>query len=121
MKPAKKAFLILSLTSALATPAFAHDDKEKEEKVEWANVPAAVQATITGHASGGQVISVDKDVERDGVEYEAKVKGTDGKMTDVSVKADGTFIKAEADDQDEHGEHHGKDKGDKEDKDDDKD
>ena len=118
MNPAKKAFLIVSLTSALAAPAFAHDDKEKEEKVEWANVPAAVQATITGHSSGGQVVSVEKDVEKDGTEYEAKVKGTDGKMTEVSVKADGTFIKAEADDENEHGEHDGKD--DKEDKDDDK-
>ena len=114
MNPAKKVFLIVSLTSALAAPAFAHDDKEKEEKVEWSNVPAAVQATITGHSSSGQVVSVEKDVEKDGIEYEAKVKGTDGKMTEVSVKADGTFIKAEADDNDDN-EHDGKDKDDKDD------
>ena len=106
MNPGKKAFVIVSIVAALAAPVFAHGDKDKgksdEEKVEWNNVPAAVQSTITSNSAGGEVVSVEKE----GSDYEAKVKGKDGKMSEVKVSGDGKLIKVEAEDEEEHGEHH---------------
>ncbi len=103
MNPTKKSFLLVTAVAALAAPVFAHGDKEKgnEEKVEWNSVPKAVQTTITNNSSGGQVVGVEKE----GADYEAKVKGTDGKMSEVKVSGDGKLIKVEACDEKEYGKH----------------
>ena len=119
MNPTRKTFLTVSFAiAALAAPAFGHGDKdkEKEEIVPWESVPAAVQSTITSNSSGGKVTSVEKEMKEGAVEYEAKVTGTDGKMSEVKVGADGKLIKVEADDEKEHHHHDGdKDKDDDED------
>jgi hypothetical protein len=101
MNQTKRTLIMITIATALATPVFAHGDKEKEEKVEWNNVPAQVQSTITSNSSGGQVVSVEKE----GTEYEAKVKGTDGKMSEVKVGEDGSLVKVEACDEHGHGKH----------------
>lgn len=124
MNPTKKTLLIIGIATALTAPAFAHGQKGKnqEEKVDWNNVPAAVQSTITSHASGGQVVSVEKENEHGIVQYEAKVKGTDGKMSEIKVGQDGKFLKTEAcnekGNEKGHGKHH---EGKGEDHEDDKD
>ena len=104
--PTKKTFLLISLVVASAAPAFAHGnkDKDKEEKVEWNSVPTAVQSTITSNSAGGQVVSVEKE----DANYEAKVKGTDGKMSEVKVSGDGKLIKVGAEGEHKHGKHHEK-------------
>ncbi|MGI8821099.1 MAG: PepSY domain-containing protein [Chthoniobacterales bacterium] len=105
MKFTEKAFLIATITAALAAPVFAHDNGEKEndheEKVEWNSVPAPVQATIKSNSAGGQIVSVEKETEKDAVEYEAKVKGPDGKMSEVKVSESGTLIGVKAEDEDD--------------------
>jgi hypothetical protein len=119
MNPTKKTLLIIGIATALAAPAFAHGHKGKgqEEKVDWNNVPAAVQTTITSHASGGQVVSVEKENEHGVMQYEAKVKGTDGKMSEIKVGEDGKFLKMKACNEKGHGKHEGKGHDDDDDKD----
>ncbi len=108
MKPTKKTLIIIGIATALAAPALAHGHKEKgqEEKVDWNSVPAAVQSTITSHAAGGQVVSVEKENEHGVMQDEAKVKGTDGKMSQVKVGQDGKFLEMKACDGTHHGHHH---------------
>jgi hypothetical protein len=119
MNLTKKTLLIMGIATALVAPAFAHGHKDKgqEEKVDWNNVPAAVQSTITSHASGGQVMSVEKENEHGVIQYEAKVKGTDGKMSEIKVGEDGKFLKMKACDAKGHGCCEGKGHHDDDDKD----
>jgi hypothetical protein len=76
----------------------------EDEAVPLSAVPSVVQSTIQAHANGGMVGKVEKETEKGRVVYEAKVKGKDGKCTEVAVAEDGTLVKAEADDAE--GEHH---------------
>ena len=91
----KKAFLLLALpiTMAYAASSFAG----KEEKVQWSQVPAAVQKTITKHSGGGKIEEIEKEKEtKDGKSvtiYEAKVKKPDGKEFEIEVGEDGKLIK----------------------------
>jgi uncharacterized membrane protein YkoI len=97
----KTALVALAIAAGLALTVIAGKELVKEEKVDWQNVPAAVQATITANANGGTVIEVEKEIEKGAVVYEAEVKGADGKKFDVQVAADGRLIKSEADEADE--------------------
>jgi uncharacterized membrane protein YkoI len=100
-KASKAALAVLATTAGVALTVFAGKELAKEEKVEWKDVPAAVQATITANANGGTVIEVEKEIENGAVVYEAEIKGTDGKKFDVEVAADGKLIKSEADEEEE--------------------
>ena len=90
--------------------------KEEEVKVAWKDVPVAVQTTIQANLKGGTVTEVEKDTEDGKVAYTAKVKGADGKISEVEVAEDGKLIKIEADDNDAEGGHKVADKDDDKDK-----
>ena len=91
----KKALLLIALpiTMAYAASSFAG----KEEKVQWSQVPAAVQKTITKHARGGKIEEIEKETEtKEGKSvtvYEAKIKKPDGKEFEIEVGEDGKLIK----------------------------
>lgn len=95
-----KTFRIFALTVAMvfAASSFA---SEKEEKVEWASVPAVVQKTITENLGDGKVEEIEKETKtKDGQSvtvYEAKVKKSDGKKIEIKVSEDGKLIKMEGD------------------------
>ncbi|MGI9088350.1 MAG: PepSY domain-containing protein [Chthoniobacterales bacterium] len=117
MKTTRTILLIVAIGTALAAPAFAHGhhhgnkQENDEQKVEWSDVPAAVQTTIQQNSAGGQVVEVEKEMKGDKSIYEAEVKGTDGKLSEVKVNEDGTLIKVQAkqEDGEEHGDHEDKD------------
>ena len=77
--------------------AYAASSFAKDEKVEWSQVPAAVQKTITENARGGKVEKIEKETESKGGKpvtfYEAKVKKPDGKKFEIEVGEDGKLIK----------------------------
>ena len=97
--------LIIGLLAGLAVPVLA---KENEQTVDWKDVPAAVQNTITANANGGTVTEVEKETKKDKTIYEADVKSADAKKTEIKVSADGTLIKAKAEDEDKDGDDDGK-------------
>ena len=87
--------VVISAAMLLAVPVFA------DEKVEWADVPPAVQKTITDHAGGGKIDEIEKETKtRDGKSitlYEAEVKKPDGKKIEIEVAEDGKLIKVKDD------------------------
>jgi len=101
--------LIIGLLSGLAVSALAKE--EDEQTVDWKDVPAAVQSTITTNANGGTVTEIEKETKKGKLVYEADVKSTDGKELEIKVAEDGTLIKVKAEDDDKDG-----DKKDKDDK-----
>lgn len=82
-------------TLALAVPAFA------DEKVQWSDVPASVQKTITENAGGGKIEEIEKETEtisgKKTTVYEADVKQPDGKKIEIKVGEDGKLIKIDKD------------------------
>ena len=68
----------------------------KEVTVSWESVPAVVQSTILAHQYGGTVGKVEKETMKCGTVYEAKVKGADGKCSEVKVAEDGKLLKYKA-------------------------
>ena len=94
--------LVIGLLAGLAIPVLA---KENEQTVDWKDVPAAVQSTITANANGGTVAEVEKETKKDKVVYEADVKSADGKKTEIKVSADGALIKMKAEGEDKDGDH----------------
>jgi hypothetical protein len=103
MKFISKPTLILALIAGLAVPVIA-EENENEQTVDWKNVPAAVQNTITANANGGTVTKVEQKTKDGATVYEADVKGTDGKESEVKVGADGKLIKVKVEDQEKEGE-----------------
>ena len=73
----------------------------KEEKVQWSELPTAVQKTITDNAGGGKVEEIEKETKsKDGktiIVYEAEVKKPDGKKVEIKVGEDGKLIELERD------------------------
>lgn len=73
----------------------------KEARVEWSEVPAVVQRTITHHAEGGEIEEVEKEIKlKNGntvTIYEAEVKRPDGKKIEIKVGEDGKLIELEED------------------------
>ena len=98
--------LALGLTVVLAGISFAAEKKDGDENdhvVPWSEVPAAVQAAITAEAKGGKIESVERETERKGVTYEAKVKLADGNELEIETDAAGKVLKVEREDgEDEH-------------------
>jgi uncharacterized membrane protein YkoI len=64
------------------------------------DLPAAVQATINTHANGAKVGKIEEETEKGSTVYEAEVKTTDGKEIEIQVAPDGTFVKTEAENED---------------------
>ena len=88
---------VLMVTAfAVALTAFADG---KEEKVKLADCPEAVQKTINDNLSGGTIVEIEKETNKDGtVTYEAEVKKADGTEIEIEVAADGKLIKIETED-----------------------
>ena len=68
----------------------------KEVNVSWTDVPTVVQSTIQTHQFGGTVGKIEKETMKCGTVYEAKVKGPDGKYSEVKVAEDGKLLKYKA-------------------------
>ena len=99
----KKLFMSVVLPAAMvfATSAFAG----KEERIQWTDVPPAVQKTITDNAGGGKIEEIEKETETQKVRilhfdgsktvtvYEAEVEKPDGKEIEIKVSEDGKLIK----------------------------
>jgi hypothetical protein len=93
-----KTLLTIVALAALPGSAFAKDKKAAAgARVNWKDVPAAVQTTIQSSAAGGKVVEVDKATKNGVLFYYAEVKGTDGKWTKVYVTDTGTLMKVEDD------------------------
>ena len=93
----KRSILLSVGAMVFATSALAG----KEEKVQWSQLPAAVQKTITDNAEGGKVEEIEKEMKsKDGktiTVYEAEVKKSDGKKVEIKVGEDGKLIELERD------------------------
>ncbi|HVW64611.1 MAG TPA: PepSY domain-containing protein [Nitrosospira sp.] len=95
MKTSILSALFFSIAVVLATPAFA------DEKVQWSDVPAAVQKTITENADGGKIEEIEKETKTiNGKKtpiYEAEVRKKDGSKIEIKVGEDGKLIAVEKD------------------------
>lgn len=99
----KKLFMSLVLPAAMvfATSAFAGE----EERIQWTDVPPAVQKTIVDHAGGGKIEEIEKETKTQHARvlhfdndkivtvYEAEVEKPDGKEIEIRVGEDGKLIK----------------------------
>lgn len=92
-------------------------EEEKDEKIPFASLPAAVQKTIQAEADAksATVGEVEKETEKGKTEYEAKITQKDGKKFEVVVAEDGSLIKTKADDDEKEGKEHHKKGGKEED------
>lgn len=79
----------MGLFAGLAIPALA---KENEQTVNWNNLPAAVQNTITANARGGKVKKIEVETEKGATTYEAKVKSHHDAKIEIEIAADGTLL-----------------------------
>ncbi len=66
------------------------------EKVQWPDLPAAVQQVITQNADGGNIEAIEKEAETAGADtisvYEAGVRKADGSKIRIKVGEDGQLI-----------------------------
>ena len=99
----KKLFVSVVLPAAMvfATSVFA----ENQERIQWTDLPPAVQKTITDNAGGGKIEEIEKETkiqharalhfDNDKVVtvYEAEVEKPDGKEIAIEVGEDGKLIK----------------------------
>jgi len=99
MNATVKTLLTITALAALPGSAFAknHTKKATGVRVNWKDVPAAVQTAIQSNAAGGKVREVDKDTANGVLFYYAEVRGTDRKWIKVYVTDTGTLIKVEPD------------------------
>src|SRR5574340_1030473 len=93
-----KTLLIVALPVAMAFAASSFAG-EKEEKIQWSSVPAAVQKTITENSGGGKVEEIEKETKmkhgKSVTVYEAKGKKSDGKEVEIKVGEDGKLMEVE--------------------------
>jgi hypothetical protein len=68
------------------------------EKIEWSDVPAEVQKTITEKGGGGTIEEIKKKTESVGAGltsiYAAEVRKTDGSKIEIKVDEDGNLIRS---------------------------
>ena len=78
--------------------AFRYGHKE-EKDVSFSEVPKAVQKTITDNARGAKVDKVEKETKNGETLYEAKVKASDDRETEIKVNENGDLreLKTEKD------------------------
>ena len=98
-----KLFMSVVLPAAMvfATSAFAGE----QERIQWTDVPPAVQKTIIDHAGGGKIEEIEKETKIQKVRilhfdgsktvtvYEAEVEKPNGKEIEIKVGEDGKLIK----------------------------
>ncbi|HEX8280639.1 MAG TPA: hypothetical protein VF551_04630 [Chthoniobacterales bacterium] len=89
-----RVLLVLALMFSITSPASAKG-KGLREKVAWADVPRAVQATIRENSAGGEIVAVEKRTKRGVISYDAEVKRADGKILGIEVAPDGKLISVE--------------------------
>jgi hypothetical protein len=93
----KKSFIAILLPVALAfsMPAFS------DEKVQWSDIPPAVQKTISENMSGGIIEEIEKETETISGNktkiYEVDVRMPDGKKIELKVGEDGKLIDIDKD------------------------
>jgi hypothetical protein len=99
----KKLFMSVALPTAMvfATSAFAGE----EERIQWTDVPPAVQKTIIDNAGGGKIEEIEKETKTQHARilhfdsdkivtvYEAEVEKPNGKEIEIKVDEDGKLIK----------------------------
>ena len=97
-----KLFMSVVLPAAMvfATSAFA-----EQERIQWTDVPPAVQKTIIDNAGGGKIEEIEKETKIQKVRvlhfdgsktvtvYEAEVEKPNGKEIEIRVGEDGKLIK----------------------------
>ena len=87
--------VVIPVAMMLAASAFA------DEKIQWSDVPASVQKTITDHVGNGKIEEIEKETEtKDGktvTVYEAEVRKPGGKKFEIEVGEDGELIKLKDD------------------------
>lgn len=89
----RKALLMalpLVATVAFASPSYAIFDKET--KIQWSDVPSAVQKTINLQAEGGKVDEVEKETKGNTSVYEAKVNTRDDATLRLKVEESGKLV-----------------------------
>ena len=101
MKPQLFMSVVLPTAMVFATSAFAG----KEERIQWTDVPPAVQKTIIDHAGGGKIEEIEKETKIQKVRilhfdsgktvtvYKAEVEKPDGKEIEIDVGEDGKLVK----------------------------
>lgn len=93
----KKPFVAIFLPVALALSTLAFAD----EKVQWSDVPAAAQKTITENSGQGAIEEIEKETEmisgKKTTIYEADVRQPDGKKIEIKVSEDGKLIEIDKD------------------------
>jgi uncharacterized membrane protein YkoI len=65
---------------------------EKEEIVQWADVPADAQKAITDNAHGGKVEKITKETKDDKAVYDAKILTADSPKIKMKVQEDGKLL-----------------------------
>ena len=84
------------------------DEEDNETKVAIADVPAPVRDTLTKESGGATIASVDKEMGKHGVCYEADAM-MNGKNYEIKVMPDGTLISKKLDPEDDEKGHEDKD------------
>jgi uncharacterized membrane protein YkoI len=89
-----KNLILGAVASAGVAFAFSvHASENKSEAVDQKSLPAAVQATITEKAAGGEIVQVQREDDKDGRwNYEVVVK-SNGKEWGFEVDPKGKFVK----------------------------
>lgn len=85
------ALAVLALLVGASAPAVAKG-RGVREKVEWAQLPPAVQATIESNTKGGKITAIEKRTRRGEVTYSAEVKLAADKILEIEVSADGKLL-----------------------------
>ena len=92
--------VVLPAAMVFATSAFG-----EEERIQWTDVPPAVQKTILDNAGGGKIEEIEKETQTQHARvlhfdsdkivtvYEAEVEKPDGKEIEIRVSEDGKLIK----------------------------
>lgn len=95
--------IAFALMFCLAVAVMAAEKAESGEKggaqtVTFAQLPKAVQKTLTKHVGqGGKIDEIEKETENGKVVYSADVTKADGKMYDIVIGSGGRFIREEID------------------------
>jgi hypothetical protein len=95
---------VLLLSTAMSCAAQGKEKEEKEEKegnetkVQFSQVPQAVQTTLKEESHGATITTVDKESDEGKTIYEADVD-IKGKNYEIKVAEDGTLISKKLDDE----------------------
>jgi uncharacterized membrane protein YkoI len=89
----RKLFIAAMVSAGLAFSLAVQAGEHKSEVVQLKSLPAAVQKTITEKAAGGEIVSVQREDDKDGKwNYEVVVK-SNSKEWGFEVDHNGKFVK----------------------------